>query len=133
MGITFQASTKSADAPDIAEGVYTADFDGVRLDNIENSQFGNGDIFAWDFTVYDEGDPVKVQGTTSRSLNLKSKTTPTAVRWLKAMLTKAEWQKFEAGEGLDAEALDGRRVQVEIAIKDSGWPKIVNVMPAPKA
>lgn len=132
MGVTFTASTKSAGAPEIEAGVYPADFDGVKEDFIENSQYGNGDIFAWSFTVYDQGDPVPVQGTTSRSLNTKSKTTPTAVRWLKAILTKSEYAQFEAGEGIDAGALLGRRVQVQIEIKDSGWPKVVNVLPAAK-
>lgn len=132
MGITFAASSKSADAPDIEPGVYPADFNGVRADTIENSQYGNGDIFSWEFTVFDQGDPVEVRGTTSRSLNTKSKTTPTAVRWLKSLLNKAEWAKFEAGDGLDADELVGRRCQVQVEIKDSGWPKIVNVLPAAK-
>ena len=132
MGITFNASSKSADAPDIEEGTYPADFESIAEDHIDKSQFGSGDIWVWRFTAYDQGDPVKVEATSSRNLNIKSKTTPTAVRYLKGLCTKQEFQAFLNGDGFDAEKLVGRRCQVEIEIKDSGWPKVVNVMPAAK-
>jgi hypothetical protein len=141
VGITFKATSKSADAPDIEAGMYDARFDGVAVKFITGGQYGDGDRFEWAFTLlddegavlYEDGDPIEINGLTSTSTNVLSKTTPRAVRYLKALMSAAEFGAFEAGEGIDEKALLGRTVQVEVAIKDSGWPTIANVLPARKA
>ncbi len=138
-GLTFTATSKAADAPDIEGGIYDARFDGVAKKFIQGGQYGDGDRFEWSFTLmedgavlYDGGDPVELTGLTSTSTNIASKTTPRAVRYLKALMTPAEFAQFEAGEGVDAQALLGRVVQVEVLIKENGWPTIANVLPAPR-
>lgn len=137
MGFTFQATSKSADAPNVDAGIYDARFDGVETKFVEGGQFGDGERFAWSFTLlddegavlYDDGDPIEIDGLTSMSTNTKSKTTPKAVRYLKALMTPEEFAGFENGNGVSADALIGRTVQVEVAIRDSGWPTIANVLP----
>ena len=139
MGITFAGSTSSAGAPDVEAGVHDAVFQGVEATTIEKSQF-DPNVFEWSFGIldsdgeplYEEGEPVIVTGVTSRSVNVASKTTPRAVRWLKSILTAGEFAQFSAGEGFDADALIGRRVQLVVVIKDSGWPKVDDVLPARK-
>ena len=138
MGITFAASSKSANAPDIEPGIYPARFDKVEPKVVEQSQF-SPDCFEWTFTlyegdepIYDEGDPLEVTGLTSQSTNVKSKTTPRAVRYLQAIMTPEEFASFAAGGGIDADALLGRMVQVQVIVKDSGWPAIENVIAAPR-
>ena len=139
-GITFAAVSKAADAPHVEGGFYDARFDAVDIKKDIPSQFGNSDCFEWAFTLlddegavlYDGGEPVEVTGLTSMSTNVKSKTTPKAVRYLKALMTEAEYAEFVEGGGVDASALLGRVVQVEVGIKDSGWPSIFNVLPARK-
>lgn len=134
MPLTLVASSKSADAPDIEEGRYPADFTGVAAKTLENSAFGNPDVFIWGFTAYDAGEPVSVEHMTSQSVNVKSKTTPKAVKVLKALLTKAEFQSWTEGEINAADLqLVGRHCEVEIEINDNGWPKVVAVYAAPKA
>lgn len=108
---------------------------------ITGGNYGDGDRFEWAFTlldddgavIYDEGEPVELTGLTSTSTNVASKTTPRAVRYLKALMTASEFAVFEAGEGVEAEELLGRIVQVEVAIKESGWPTIANVLPPRKS
>lgn len=138
MTITFKATSRAADAPNVEPDVYDATFDSVRTKYMEGGQYGDGDRFEWSFALldedgaalYDDGDPLVVTGLTSLSTNTKSKTVPKAVRFLKAIMTADEYADFEAEKGVDAAALIGRRVQVEVAISDSGWPKVVNVLPA---
>ncbi len=141
MGLTFIATSKSADAPDIEPGLYDARFDGVAVKFITGGQYGDGDRFEWSFTLlddegavmYDEGEPIEVTGLTSTSTNVLSKTKPRAVRYLQALMTPSEYGAFVAGEGVDEKALLRRTVQVEVAIKDSGWPAVANVLAARKA
>lgn len=139
MGITLTANTSSAEAPDIEAGVYDARFDGVSADVLKESQF-DPEVFRWDFTlmeddkvIYLDGDPIELQKLTSRSTNIKSKTTPGAVKVLKALMTGEEFARFEAGEGIDAEGLVGRPCQVQVIIKDNGWPAIDTVLPAKRS
>ena len=138
MGRTFTATSKAADAPNIEAGMYDGRFDGVEVKFIKGGMYGDGDRFEWAFTLvddegavlYDEGEPVEVTGLTSQSTNTASKTVPRAVRYLKALMTPAEYAKFEAGEGVDEDALLGRIAQVEVAINDNGWPTVANVIAA---
>jgi len=139
--IVFKATTRSAEAPDIEAAFYDARFEGVEIKAITGGQYGDGDRFEWRFTLldddgavlYEDGDPVEVTGLTSMSTNVLSKTVPRAVRYLKALLTPEEFAAFEAGEGSPkARDLAGRKVQVEVAIKDNGWPAVANVLPLRK-
>jgi hypothetical protein len=137
MGQVFAASAKSADAPDIEGGLYDAKFEGVTTKFIEGGQYGDGDRFVWNFTLldddgavlYDAGDPIVCDALTSMSLNTKSKTQPKAVRFFKALASAEEFEAFEDGEGVDMDSLIGRIAQVDVAIRDNGWPTIVNVLP----
>ena len=138
---TFTATTKSADAPNVEAGIYDARFDSIEKKYMEGGQYGDGDRLQWSFTLlddagavlYDDGDPLEIDGLTSLSLNILSKTTPKAVRYLKALMTPAEFAAFSDGDkSVSAADLIGRVVQVEVAIRDSGWPTIANVLPARK-
>lgn len=137
MGIEFIATSKSADAPDIEGGLYDARFDGVSTKFIEGGAYGDGDRYVWAFTLldddgntlYDKGEPVEVDGLSSLSMNPNSKTQPKALRYFKAIATTAEYDALINGRAVTAESLIGRKVQVDIAIRDNGWPSVVNVLP----
>ena len=139
-GPVFTATSKAADAPDIEAGLYDARFDGVTTKYVEGGQWGDGERFVWAFTllddegavIYDDGDPVVVDGLTSMSTNILSKTTPRAVRYLKALMTAEEFSDFTEGKGVSAEALVGRVVQVDVSINNNGWPNISTVLSARK-
>lgn len=141
----FEATTASADAPEVAPGLCDATFLGITKRRVEGGLYGDGDRLSWEFglladdgtPLYEErpdhpkfGESIVIDGLTSLSLNLKSKTTPKGVRYLKALMSPQEFAAFEANGTVSASALVGRKVQVEIAIRDSGWPTIVNVLPA---
>jgi hypothetical protein len=135
MGLTFKAGS-SAQAPNVEAGMYDMRFDGVEAKTLEKSQF-DPEVFIWKFTlfddgkvVYDEGEPVEVDKVTSQSTNTKSKTTPGAVKVLKALMTAEEFSAFEREEPIDADALLGRMVQGQVIIKDNGWPGVEEVLPA---
>jgi len=151
----FTATTKAATAPNIEPGVYDATFAGVDSKRIKGGQYVkdevNGDPkLEWNFKLLDDdgkvvrndneesddyGKPVIVSKLTSTSFNIASKTTPGAVKMLKAILTAGEFAAFENGEGTpDSEedasngGLLGRKVQVEVFINDAGWPGVGNVL-----
>lgn len=136
-GIIFEAVAKSADAPDIEPGLYDARFEGVESKFISGGQYGDGDRFVWHFTLldddgsvlYDGGDPIEVDSLTSKSMNTTSKTKPKALRYLQALLSGAEYDLFLDSKGIEAETLIGRVVQVDVIIRESGWPTVVNVLP----
>lgn len=141
-GIIFEATSKAADAPDIEPGLYDATFEGVTKKFIEGGQFGDGDRYEWNFTLldddgavlYDGGDPLEVQGLTSLSMNPNSKTKPKGLRYLSALMSATEYAAFIGGDvQVKPEDLIGRKVQVDVAIRDSGWPTVTNVLPARKA
>lgn len=137
MGQIFSATTVAADAPDIEGGLYDAKFEGVSVKFVEGGQFGDGDRYVWEFTLldddgavlYDDGDPITVDGLTSMSLNAASRTKPKALRYLQALLTEAEYAAFLEAKGIDSDALLGRIVQVDVAIRENGWPSVANVLP----
>lgn len=137
-GLGFAGSTTSAGAPDIDPGIYPARFDGVAAKVLEKSQF-DPNVYIWSFTLldedgatlYDEGEPVTVEALTSRSFNVKSKTTPRAVRYLKAIMTDAEFARFEIGETVPEEDLVGRTIQLLLSTNDNGWPKVDDVIRVP--
>ncbi len=149
MGVQFNAATTSAGAPDIEAGIYDAKFVGVVAKAVD-SQFSttvkdaNGkdvpNSYEWAFALlddtgaelYDDGDPVEVTRLTSMNMNIVSKTVPGAVKVLKAILTAGEYAAFESGVAPDSDAMIGRLCQVEVVIKDSGWPGVAQVLPARK-
>jgi len=146
MGLTFTAGSTSGDAPELPSGpgMYDARFDGVALEKDVPSIYdksGKSDTFKWAFTLFEDDEPImldpdtffEIDGLTSTSTNTKSKTTPRAVGYLKALMTPAEFKAFENEEPVDAEALIGRMCQVLLSVKESGWPKLENVLPARKA
>ena len=145
MGTTFTPTTKAAEAPDIEAGIYDARFDGTEQKLIKGGQYTrdtvNGDPkLEWAFTLldddddvmYDDGDPVEVTKLTGVGFNIAAKTVPQELRVLKALCTAAEYAAFEAGQGTKEEDLIGRIVQVEVFVKDNGWPGVGNVLPARK-
>lgn len=146
MGTTFIATSKAAEAPNVEEGMYDARFDGTESKRVKGGLYTkdteNGDLkLEWKFTLlddegnelYDDGDPIELSKLTGIGFNIASKTVPQEVRVLKALLTPAEFAKFEAGEGVDEEAMVGRTVQVEVFVKENGWPGIGNVIAARKS
>jgi hypothetical protein len=137
VGEILEATTKAADAPDVEPGLYDAKFLGVTKKFIEGGDYGNGDRYIWAFQLldddgaemYDGGDPLIVDGLTSLSFNTTSKTKPKALRYMAAILSATEFDAWTAGDAkLDATELVGRIVQVEIFIRDNGWPSISNVL-----
>lgn len=146
MGTTFTATSKAAEAPNVEEGMYDARFDGTESKRVKGGLYTkdteNGDLkLEWKFTLlddegnelYDDGEPIELSKLTGTGFNIASKTVPQEVRVLKALLSPAEYAKFEAGEGVDEEAMLGRKVQVEVFVKENGWPGIGNVIAARKA
>ena len=143
----YEATSKAAEAPNVEEGMFDAILIGVTAKRVKGGQYTRdterGDPkLEWGFNlldedgnvVYDDGDPVEVSKLTGTGFNIASKTVPQEVRMLKALLTKAELAAFEAGEGTPDDAVQapegllGRKVQVEVFVKENGWPGIGNVV-----
>jgi hypothetical protein len=142
----FQATSAAAEAPEIEAGIYDALFLGTEAKRIKGGQYTkdleNGDLkLEWKFRLlddegeplYDDGEPIDLTKLTGTGFNIASKTTPAEVKVLKALLTPGEFAAFEAGQGTDEEALLNRKVQVEVFVKENGWPGIGNVIAARKA
>jgi hypothetical protein len=154
----YQASSKAADAPDIEAAMYDALFVSVEAKRVAGGQYTKdkerGDPkLEWNFKLLDDdgavirndneesenfGKPVIVSKLTGVGFNIASKTVPGEVKLLKALLTPAEFAAFEAGAPTPAddkdapEGLVGRKVQVEVFIKENGWPGVGNVIAARK-
>lgn len=149
----YTATSKAADAPDIEAAGYDLVFVRATPKRVKGGQFTkdlvNGDPkLELDFNVisnddeepgliYQDGEAITVSKLVGTGFNTASKTTPSEVLFLKAILTKAEYTAFEAGEGTPddsvpaPEGLGGRVVQGEVFVKDSGWPGVGSVF-APK-
>lgn len=138
--------------------MYDALFVGVESKRVAGGQYTKdkekGDPkLEWNFKLLDDdgavirndnedsenfGKPVIVSKLTGVGFNIASKTVPGEVKLLKALLTPAEFAAFEAGEGTpDSEeeapaGLIGRKVQVEVFVKENGWPGVGNVIAARK-
>ena len=133
--LSFAGTTKAANAPDIGEGIFEAEFIGVEAKVLEESRF-DPEVYIWSFHLFDEdGDLIRHEGEalvvdrlTSRSLNVNSKTVQGAVKVLKALMTKAEFASFSEGGAIDASSLDRRRVKAVVTIRESGWPTIADVV-----
>lgn len=138
MGLTFAGSSTSGTPPEFETGMFDARFEGVEAKEIPDSKF-DPKVFIWTFTIFDDdgsviyaepGEPLEVEKVTSQSVNIKSKTTPGAVKVLKALMTEDEFERFSNEKPVDAEDLVGRMVQVQVIKKESGWPGIEDVLPA---
>lgn len=118
MGITFTATAQ--EAPDVEEGTYEADFDGVE----EGPEGQFGPSIRWNFTAYVEGEPEKVNGLTSTSTSTKSK----GYEWLTAVMGRQP----EVGEAIDFDSLKGSRCKVLVEDNAKGWPGVTKVFPKGK-
>lgn len=147
---TFNATSKSADAPELEPGMYDAVFVGTAAKTVKGGKFQKnpeGDPkLEWNFNIIDadgnelsyetesgEDRPLIVSKLTGVGFNIAASTVPQELRVLKALLTPAEYAAFEAGNGTDEKELLGRKVQVEVIIKENGWPGVGNVLPEKKA
>lgn len=149
---TYQATAKAASAPSIEEAMYNGILIRVESKRVKGGQYTkdnvNGDPkLEWVFNLLDDegnviindaedsdGSPVEVSKLTGTGFNIASKTVPQEIRVLKALLTTAEFKAFEAGEGTPDDAEDaplgllGRKAQLEVFIKENGWPGVGNVV-----
>jgi len=158
---TRQATTSAAEAPVIEEAMYDGILIAVEEKRVKGGLYTvdnvNGDPkLEWSFIALDEdgnripainkdGEPltdsagqpkdVIVSKLTGVGFNIASKTIPQEIRMLKALLTKAEFDAFEAGEGTPDDALRakdggllGRKGQLEVFVKENGWPGVGNVV-----
>lgn len=151
----FQATSKAAEAPDIEAAVYDGVLVKVESKRVKGGQYTKDPIkgdekLEWTFELLDDdgariredrddnpnfGKPVEVSKLTGIGFNTKSKTTPAEILMLKALLTADEFTAFEAGEGSpdsDEQVEDGgmlgRKAQVEVFVKENGWPGIDKVI-----
>lgn len=110
-------------------------FDASKGAPVDGKQFNK---LEWSFLLIDEaGEPfvddksdkdIYVQKLTGHGFNIAAKTTPAEVLVLKALMTAAEFAAFEAGDAVDEDALLDRKVQLEVFVKDSGWPGVDKVI-----
>lgn len=146
MGVTINKG-QGAEAPDIENGSYLARFDGMTIEEhpdwaqtAEQNKFGKADSgrrIRFNFTLldeggdelYDDGDPVEVNALTREAFGLRSN----AYALFAPILTAAEKAAFEAGEDLDSDDIEGRKVMVAVEQRKNGWPIVTAVMPLPKA
>lgn len=150
---TYQATSKAADAPDIEPAGYDLVFVRSEAKRVKGGQYTkdavNGDpklelvfnVVSNDEDspglIYDGGDPIEVSKLVGTGFNVTSKTTPSEVLFLKAILTAAEFAAFTEGKGTPddevnaPEGLVGRVVQGEVFVKENGWPG-VGALFAPK-
>lgn len=118
MGNTFTPS--KAEAPEIEEGLYEADFEGIQPG--PDGQYGPS--IQWNFTAYIDGEPEKVNGLSSPSTSVNGK----AYGWLTAILGRQP----EVDEKVDLDALKGSRCRVLVEDNKKGWPTVTDVKPASK-
>jgi len=139
------SNTPSASAPDIEGGLVPARFDGLAMvehpDWAGDGKFGydDGKRLHWTFTLLDEdgavlydddADPIIVEAVNSANINTKSDKSKNAA-WLKSV-SPAAFAAVNAGQRFSADEMVGANCTLLIEIKDNGWPKVVNVLPAAK-
>jgi hypothetical protein len=150
---TYQATSRAANAPDIEAAGYDLVFVRSEAKLIKGGQYlkdkVNGDpklelyfnVISNDDEnpglMFEDGQAIEVSRLVGTGFNTTSKTTPGEVLFLKAILTKSEYEAFIEGAGTpddeeDAPAgLVGRVVQGEVYVKDDGWPGVGSLF-APK-
>ena len=138
-------NTPPASAPNVEGGLVPARFDGFSQQSHPDwagpGKFGydDGERLHWAFTlttdagevIYDEGDAIEVEAINGVNLNTKSDKSKNA-QWLKNLSPEA-FAAVDAGKGFDADKLVGLPCMLLLEIKENGWPKVVNVLPARKA
>lgn len=151
---TRQATESASEAPLVDEGMFDGILARVEDKRVKGGQYTkdpvNGDPkLEWTFNPLDDDGAympyetkdgvvadkdLEVSKLTGVGFNIKAKTVPQEIRVLKAILTKEEFAAFEAGQGTpdDAvaapEGLLGRKVQLEVFVKENGWPGIGNIV-----
>jgi hypothetical protein len=115
-GITFEATAPTA--PEVAEGLYPADFDGAEPG--PDGQYGPS--IRWNFTAYVEGEATPVSGLSSTSGSSKSK----ASKWITAILGRQP----EVGEKISFDDLVGKKCRVMVEDNSNGWPTITDIKTA---
>lgn len=145
MGFQF-SNTPSAKAPEgLEDGLVPAIFTGISQQSHPewakpDGKFGadDGERLHWTFILtddegeylYNDGDPIEVDAANSTNFNTKSDKSKNAL-WLKAISPKA-FALIDAGQPVDPATLLNSPCMLLIEIKDNGWPKVLNVLPAPK-
>jgi hypothetical protein len=142
---TYQATSKAADAPSIEPAGYDLVFVRMEQKRIKGGMYTkdtvNGDLKLEPFfnvvsnddeapglLLNEDSTPIEVSKLLGTGFNVTSKTTPSEVLFLKAILTAGEFAAFVDGKGTpddeeDAPAgLVGRFVQGEVYNNDKGWP-----------
>jgi hypothetical protein len=104
------------DNPTIEPGTYAATFAGAE----ERASDSFGTFWLWRFTV----DDVEVAGISSPKLTKTAK----ARAWAEALVGRP----LEPGEVVDFETLTGRPCTVVVEHNGAGFPKVVDVRPAPR-
>jgi hypothetical protein len=151
---TYQATSKAADAPNIEPAGYDLVFVRSEAKRVKGGQYTkdavNGDpkleltfnVVSNDDEdpglIFDEGgDAIEVSKLVGTGFNVTSKTTPSEVLFLKAILTASEFTAFTEGKGTPDDevaapaGLVNRVVQGEVFVKENGWPGVGSLF-APK-
>jgi len=151
----FAASTPKV--PDIEFAMYDATLVGVETTYLDGGQYGLGFVtkdesgkdvnrFKWLFELKDDdgdplyeldeegepvsGDPVVVDTVTGLQFFAKAKNPSKQTRIMQALLTKAEREAWEEGEGAPTLAeLIGRPCQVQVTENAKGYPTAGSVLP----
>lgn len=117
----------------IEPGTYQVRLMNLTETQIENPQFGNGDVIRFAFECVDvvdtEGNPVELDGIANDILTPESKLT----KWLAALGVTAK-----PGEGLDMEDAVGRECLAEIVHRpgkdgSGAFPRIDKLVPLPRS
>lgn len=116
---------------ELENGTYAMTVKDVREDKIENPQFGDGTVVRIDIELDDmvmpDGEPVELDAMANAKLSPKSK----LGLWIAAL-----GFEIKVGQEFDLDDLKGAQglVVVENEHKDDvDWPRIVNIVAAPKS
>lgn len=137
-------NTPAAGAPAVEAGLQSARFEGFAYtdhpDWAGDGKYGydDGRRLTWTFTLtdasgdpmYEDGDPVELEVHNSVNLNTKSDKSKNAI-WLKNLSPEA-FAAVDSGKGFNSDNLVGLPCTLLLSIKDNGWPKVDNVLPAQK-
>jgi hypothetical protein len=116
--------------PAVLPGMYPARFDGV-----EDAANDNGQYWKWTFTLDvpgvsigdtaqygEEGALIPITATSSPRITPRTK----AAQYLEGLGVKVE-----VGEEVDFDTLTGKACQVIVALSETGYSRIAQVLPAP--
>jgi hypothetical protein len=129
----FAASTPTI--PNVELGMADAKLTGVSTTYLDGGQYGEGYTINDPVTGHEEGDPVSgdpitLDCVTGLQFFAKAKNPSKQTRIMQALLSKAEREAWEEGEGAPTMAeLLGRPCQVLIGENAKGYPTVSNVLP----